>query len=95
MWSGFLIYCDGFIVYCYLLLISKQINIFHQIVYKALGKQINPTHYCQILETGRIEKLDTSEQTNLSEDRRHNSIVGKNIININQKILQQNKENHG
>lgn len=78
MWSGFLIYCDGFIVYCYLLLISKQINIFDQ-----------------ILETGRIEKLDTSEQTNLSEDRRHNSIVGKNIININQKILQQNKENHG
>ena len=46
--------------------ISKLTNIFGRVVYEAIGKYINPTRYRQIVETESIEKLNTSEQANLS-----------------------------
>ena len=48
--------------------ISKLTNIFGRIVYKAIGKYINPTCYCQIIETESNEKLDNSWQAKLLED---------------------------
>ena len=38
---------------------------------------INPSRYRQLIEAERIEKLDTSEQANLSEDQKHTSAVSK------------------
>ena len=57
--------------------ISKLTNTFGRIVYEAIGKCINPTRYRQIIETENIEKLDTSEQANLSQDQKHTSTVAK------------------
>ena len=56
---------------------SKLTNIFGRIVYEAIGKYINPTRYRQIIETKSIEKHDTSEQANLSQDQKHTSTVAK------------------
>lgn len=52
-------------------------NTFGRIVYEGIGKYINPTRYHQIMETESIEKQDTSEQGNLSEDKKHISAVAK------------------
>ena len=57
--------------------ISKLTNIFGRVVYEAIGKYINPTRYGQIIETESIEKLNTSEQVNLSQDQKHTSAVAK------------------
>ena len=57
--------------------ISKLTNIFSRIVYEAIGKYINPTRYRQIIEAESIEKLDTSEQANLSIDQKHTFTVAK------------------
>ena len=57
--------------------ISKLTNIFGRVVYEAIGKYINPTRYRQIIETESIEKLNTSEQANLSQDQKHTSAVAK------------------
>ena len=57
--------------------ISKLTNIFGRVVYEAIGKYINPTRYRQIIETESIEKLNTSEQVNLSQDQKHTSAVAK------------------
>ena len=55
----------------------KLTNIFGRIVFEAVGKYINPTRYRQVIETESIEKLDTSEETNLSPDQTHTSTVAK------------------
>ena len=52
-------------------------NIFGRTVYEAIGKYINPTRYRQIIETESIEKLDASEQANLSQDQKHTSAIAK------------------
>ena len=52
-------------------------NIFGRVVYEAIGKYINPTRYRQVIETESIEKLDASEQANLSQDKKHTSAVAK------------------
>ena len=57
--------------------ISKLTNIFGRIVYKAIGKYINLTRYCQIIEKESIEKLNTSEQAILSQDQKHTSAIAK------------------
>ena len=57
--------------------ISKLTNIFGRVVYEAIGKYINPTRYRQIIETEIIEKRNTSEQANLSQDQKHTSAVAK------------------
>ena len=57
--------------------VSKLTNIFGRVVYEAIGKYINPTRYRQIKETESIEKLNTSEQVNLSQDQKHTSAVAK------------------
>ena len=57
--------------------ISKLTNTFGRVVYEAIGKYINPTRYRQIIETESIEKLNTSEQVNLSQDQKHTSAVAK------------------
>ena len=57
--------------------IWKLTNIFGRVVYEAIGKYINPTRYRQIIETESIEKLNTSEQANLSQDQKHTSAVAK------------------
>ena len=57
--------------------ISKLTNIFGRVVYEAVGKYINPTRYRQIVETESIEKLNTSEQANLSQDQKNTSTVAK------------------
>ena len=57
--------------------ISKLTNVFGRIVYEAIGKYISPTHYRHMIETESIEKLDTSEQANLSQDQKHSLTVGK------------------
>ena len=49
-----------------------------------MGKYINPTRYCQIIETESIKKLDTFEQANLSEDQKYASTVAK--INYQERI---------
>ena len=60
---------------------GKQIpnltNIFGRVVYEAIGKNINATCYRQIIETESIEKMDSSEQANLSQDQKHTSVVAK------------------
>ena len=56
---------------------SKLTNIFGRVVYNTIGKSINPTFYRQIIETEKIEKLDTCEQANLSKDQKHASAVAK------------------
>ena len=57
--------------------ISNLTNIFGCLVYEAIGKYINPTCYRQIIETETIEKLNTSEQANFSQDQKHTSAVAK------------------
>ena len=57
--------------------ISKLINIFGRIVYEAIGKYVNLAHYRHMIEAELIEKLDTSEQADLSQDQKRNSTVGK------------------
>ena len=57
--------------------ISELTNIFGRIVYEAIGKYINPSRYHQIIETEIIEKLDASEQANLSQDQKNTSAVAK------------------
>ena len=57
--------------------ISKLTNIFGRVVYEAIGKYINPTRYRQIIDTESIEKLNTYEQANLSQDQKHTSTVAK------------------
>ena len=57
--------------------ISKLTNTSGRIVYEAIRKYINPTRYRQIIETESIEKLDTTEQANLSQDQKHTSTVAK------------------
>ena len=42
-----------------------------------VNKFQNPTRYRQIKETESIEKLNTSEQVNLSQDQKHTSAVAK------------------
>ena len=43
----------------------------------AIKQYINPTRCRQIIETESIEKLDTFEQANLSQDQKHTSAVAK------------------
>ena len=57
--------------------VSKLTNIFGRVVYEAIGKYINPTRYRQVKKTESIEKLNTSEQVNLSQDQKHTSAVAK------------------
>ena len=57
--------------------VSKLTNIFGRAVYEVIGKYINPTRYRQIIETEIIEKLNTSQQANLSQDQKHTSAVAK------------------
>ena len=57
--------------------ISKLTNIFGRVVYEAIGKYINPTRYHQIIQTETIEKLNTSEQANFSQDQKHTSAVAE------------------
>ena len=57
--------------------ISKLTNIFGRVVYEAIGKYINPTRYRQIIETESIEKLNTFQQANLLQDKKHTSAVAK------------------
>ena len=57
--------------------IAKLTNIFGHIVQEPIGKYINPTHYRHTIETESIEKLDTPEQANLSQDQKHSSTVCK------------------
>ena len=57
--------------------ILKQTNISGRVVYEAIGKYLNPTRYRQIIEAESTEKLDTSDQANLSQDQKHTSAVAK------------------
>ena len=57
--------------------ISKLTNIIGRFVYEAIGKYINPTRYRQIKDTESIEKLNTYEQANLSQDQKHTSAVAE------------------
>ena len=57
--------------------ISKLSNIFGRIVFLAIGKYMNPTRYWHIIETESAEKRTADEQTCLSEDPKHTSIVAK------------------
>ena len=57
--------------------IPKLTEIFSCIVYKVLGKYINPTRYCQIAKTESIEKEDISEEANLLADQKKTSADDK------------------
>ena len=51
--------------------------MFGRIIYEVIGKYTNPIRYHQITETESIEKLDNSEQENLSQDHKYTSTVAK------------------
>ena len=48
-----------------------------RIVYEAVGNYINTIRCCQNTETESIEKLETSDQSKLSEEQKHGSAVAK------------------
>ena len=47
------------------------------LVYQAIGKNINPTRYRQIIETESSDRLSVEEQRIISEDQKHSSRVAK------------------
>ena len=57
--------------------ISKLTNMLGRIVYEAVGNYINTIRCCQNTETESIEKLETSDQSKLSEEQKHGSAVAK------------------
>ena len=57
--------------------ISKLSDVFGRIVFQAIGKYINPTRYRQIVETESAENLNSTDQSNLTEDQKHTSNVAK------------------
>ena len=47
------------------------------LVHQAIGKNINPTRYRQIIETESSDRLTLDEQRVISEDQKHSSTVAK------------------
>ena len=47
------------------------------LVHQAIGKNINPTRYRQIIETESSDMLTLDEQRVISEDQKHSSTVAK------------------
>ena len=47
------------------------------LVHQAIGKNINPTRYRQIIETESSDRLTLDEQRVISEDQKHSSNVAK------------------
>ena len=47
------------------------------LVYEAIGKNINPTRYRQIVETESSDRLFVEEQRIISEDQKHSSNIAK------------------
>ena len=69
---------------CNYLLISRNGNqltrlsdIFGRIVFQAIGKYINPTRYRQIIETESSQNLSLDDQSYISEDQKHTSLVAQ------------------
>ena len=48
-----------------------------QLVFKAIGKYINPTRYRQIIETESVQTLSPDEQKWVTEDQKHSSNVAR------------------
>ena len=57
--------------------LSRIGDVFGRIVFQAIGKYINPTRYRQIIETKSAETLNIEDQTSLSNDQKHTSLVAK------------------
>ena len=57
--------------------VGKLTDLLSKLVYDAIGKYINQTHYRQIVETESSAILDLEEQQWVYEDQKHSSKVAK------------------
>jgi len=57
--------------------LTRLCDVFSRLVYQAIGKYVNPTRYRQIIETESAERLNADDQTSLSHDQKHTSVIAK------------------